>query len=86
MSTGDPLELFTIPELAAMWKTGKDWLEKGVQARRWEFTRAGREIRFTRAQAAAILASRAVEPAHIPTRDEVAAKRGEVTRSDRSAA
>jgi len=87
MRTGDPLELLTFADLAELWQTGEDWLRRGVSARRLPHTRVGREIRFTRDQAAAILASRAVELAHVPTRDEVAARRADVARpNNRSAA
>jgi hypothetical protein len=73
----DPLALLTPADLAELWGTGEDWIRQGVAARRWKWTRAGREIRFTRDQAAAILADREVEAeqTQVPTRDEVAARR-----------
>ncbi|MFG3709183.1 hypothetical protein ACGF7U_31255 [Micromonospora sp. NPDC047670] len=77
MSSHD-LEVFTFAELAALWKTGEDWLRKGVSARIFPHHRIANEIRFTHEDAAEILASRAVKPAHVPTPDEVAAKRAEV--------
>lgn len=83
---GDPLELFTFTDLAQMWGTGEDWLRKGVSARRLPHHRVADQIRFTREDAAEILASLAVRPAKVPTRDEVASRRADVARSDRSAA
>ncbi|QOC89848.1 hypothetical protein [Micromonospora craniellae] len=74
----DPLELLTFEDLARLWKTGEDWLRKGVSARKYPHHRVAGQIRFTRADAAAILASLAVGVAHIPTADEVAARRAEV--------
>lgn len=86
MSTPDPLRLFTVAELAALWGTGEDWLRRGAAARTLPHHRIAREIRFTEQDAAEILASLAVKPAHTPTRDEVGAKRAGVARTDRSAA
>ncbi|SCL15116.1 hypothetical protein [Micromonospora inyonensis] len=80
MSSRD-LEVFTFAELAALWKTGEDWLRKGVSARTFPHHRIANEIRFTHEDAAEILASRAVKPASVPTPDEVAARRAEVGRS-----
>lgn len=80
----DPLQLLTFADLARLWGTGEDWIRRGVSARRFPFTHAGREIRFTRDQAAAILAARAVEPAHVPTRDQVAATRARAARPTRT--
>lgn len=73
----DPLALLSPADLAELWGTGEDWIRRGVAARRWRWTRAGREIRFTREQAAAILADLVVEAEQeqVPTRDEVAARR-----------
>lgn len=82
----DALELLTVADLAELWKTGEDWLRKGVAARTLPHTRVAGQIRFTRNQAAEILASRAVELARVPTRDEVADRRSEVTRPKRNAA
>jgi hypothetical protein len=86
MTTPDPLRLYTVAELAALWGTGEDWLRKGAAARRLPHHRVAREIRFTEADAAEILAGLAVRPAHTPTRDEVGARRADVARTDRRAA
>lgn len=83
----DPLELLTFADLARLWKTGEDWLRKGVSAQALPHTRVAGQIRFTREQAARILADHAVAPAHIPTVDEVGAKRAAaVGRSERKSA
>lgn len=79
----EQLRLLTVEELAEVCGTGEDWIRKGCQARRYEFTMVGRSYRFTRAQAEAIIASKAVPAQGAPTRDEVAAQR---TRARRRAA
>lgn len=88
MTAPDPLQLFTVAELAALWGTGEDWLRRGVAGRRLPYHRIANEIRFTRDDALAILAIYAQPAANtpIPTRDEVGAKRADVARTDRSAA
>lgn len=86
MSTDDPLKLYTFAELAELWGTGEDWLRKGVSSKKYPHHRIADQIRFSRENAAAILALHAVEPAHIPTRDQVAARRAEVANHQRSAA
>ncbi|MCT2276350.1 helix-turn-helix domain-containing protein [Micromonospora chalcea] len=81
MSSQDDLKVFTFAELAELWKTGEDWLRRGVSARVFPHHRIANEIRFTYADAAAILASREVKPAHVPTTAEVAAKRADAGRT-----
>lgn len=76
--SADPLELFTFADLARLWQTGEDWLRRGVSARKFPHHKVAGQIRFSREDAAAILAGRAVEPARIPTRAEAAEKRAEV--------
>lgn len=71
----EELRLLTVPELAEICGTGTDWIEQALAARRYEFTMVGRQYRFTRAQAEAIIASKRVPAETAPTRDEVAARR-----------
>ncbi|AYF31072.1 hypothetical protein CSH63_27265 [Micromonospora tulbaghiae] len=80
MNSPDDLKVFTFAELAELWKTGEDWLRRGVSARVFPHHRIANEIRFTVADAAAILASREVKPAHVPTPAEADAKRADVGR------
>ena len=83
MSIPDPLELFDFADLAKKWKTGEDWLRRGVSARTLPHHRIAGQIKFTHEDAAEILASLKVRPAHVPTRDEVADKRAGVAKPDR---
>jgi excisionase family DNA binding protein len=71
----EELRLLTLQDLADICGTGTDWIEQALAARSYEFTMVGRQYRFTRAQAEAIIASKAVRPEAAPTRDEVAEKR-----------
>jgi hypothetical protein len=77
----EELKLLTIADLAEICGTGEDWIRRACSARTIEWTKAGREIRFTRAQAEAAIASRAERPARVPRADEVAAKREQARRS-----
>ena len=86
MNSPDPLELLTFADLAALFKTGEDWLRRGVSQRRFPHVRIAGQIRFTREQAAEIVASHAVGLAHVPTKTEVAEIRAEAAQSRRSAA
>lgn len=73
----EDLTLLTIADLAALCRSGEDWIRKAVAARRIPFTRPARETLFTRDQAIEIIKLHGVEPAHVPTRDEVTAKRAQ---------
>lgn len=75
MSTETDTPPLTIEELAAYYRTGKDWIEKGCQKRELPFRMIAGQYRFTVADRDAITEMKAVRPKTIPTRDEVAAKR-----------
>lgn len=75
------LKLLTIADLAEICGTGEDWIRRAVSARQFEWTKVGREVRFTRAQAEAAIASRAERPVKVPRADEVAAARNGARRS-----
>lgn len=69
------IELLDVAELAALCRSGEDWIRRGVQRRTLPHTRIARRILFTRDQVAEILARHAVATQGVPTRDEVAARR-----------
>lgn len=75
------LQLIGVEELAQLCGTGKDWIQKGCQARRWEFTLVGRQYRFTVEQTRAIIAAHRVAAAKIPGRDELAERRYDAGRA-----
>lgn len=56
----EDLRLITVAQLAELCGTGEDWIRKGASGRQFDWTRAGNEIKFTRAQAEAAIASRTV--------------------------
>lgn len=72
MSLVDDLKLLTVKDLAEICGTGTDWINKALTARRFDFTMVGRQYRFTREQAEAIIASKRVAAQAAPGRDEVA--------------
>lgn len=71
----EQLYLLTVDELAELCQTGKDWIQKGCKARRWEFSMVAHQYRFTIEQARAIIAAHRVEAATVPSRDELAERR-----------
>ena len=71
----DRAPLATVEELAAYFRTGKDWIEKGCQNRTLPFVRRGKSYGFTPEQVEEIIRIRSVEPKRVPTRDEVADRR-----------
>ena len=71
----DELRLLTVEELAQICGTGQDWIRQGLKARRWAFTMVGRQYRFTRSQAEAIIDAHRVDAATVPSRDELADRR-----------
>ena len=54
--------LLTVAELAVLLKMSESWVRKGVLERTIPFTKMGRSVRFTREQAAAIVARGAQVP------------------------
>lgn len=86
MSDFDDLRLLSVPDLAQLCGTGEDWIRKGAQAREFEWTRAGGQIKFTRTQAEAAIASKRVAAQSAPTNDEVAARRQAAARTKKRAA
>ncbi len=65
----EDLRLIGVGELAELCDSGEDWIRQGCAARTIEWTKAGREIKFTRDQARAAIASKAV-PVQNPGRSE----------------
>ena len=80
MSDFEDLRLLSVPDLAELCGTGEDWIRKGAQAREFDWTRAGGQIKFTHEQAKAAIASKRVAAQGAPTHDEVAARRQSTTR------
>ncbi|HZN76052.1 MAG TPA: hypothetical protein VFC00_30850 [Micromonosporaceae bacterium] len=56
----EDLRLITVADLADLCGTGEDWIRRGAAARQFDWTKAGKEIKFTRAQAEAAIESRRV--------------------------
>lgn len=86
MSDFEDLRLISVETLANLCGTGEDWIRKGAAAREFDWTKAGREIKFTRAQAEAAIATRRVAAQGMPTHDEIAARRQSAGRTKRRAA
>lgn len=80
MSDADEATL-TVEDLAAYYKTGKDWIETAVRKRQIPFLMVARKIRFTPEQRDRITASRSYEPKAVPTRDEIAERRAAAVRA-----
>lgn len=57
MTDFDDLRLIGVKDLADLCGTGEDWIRKGASARRFDWTKAGGQIKFTRQQAEAAIAS-----------------------------
>lgn len=86
MSDFEDLRLLSVPDLAQLCGTGEDWIRKGAQAREFEWTKAGGQIKFTREQAQAAIASKKVAAQGAPRHDEVAARRQSAARAKGRAA
>ena len=71
----DAEPLATVEELAAFFKTGKDWIREGCRTRSLPFTWRGRAYGFTREQVEEIVRLKAVPVKTVPRRDEVAERR-----------
>jgi len=82
----EDLRLISVSDLADLCGSGEDWIRKGAAAREFDWTKAGREIKFTRGQAEAAIASRRVAAQGLPTLDEVAARRQAGVRAKRRSA
>lgn len=81
----EDLALLTVAELAAICRTGEDWIRASVAARKIPFCMPTREIKFTREQAERIIASFAFEPEQIevPTVQELANMRADAVKASR---
>lgn len=67
--------LATVEELAAYFRTGKDWIREGCRNRTLPFTWRGRAYGFTREQVAEIVRIRSEPVKTVLRRDEVADRR-----------
>ena len=71
----DAEPLATVEELAAYFKTGKDWIREGCRKRQLPFTWRGKSYGFTREQVEQIVRLKSVAPKTVLRRDEVAERR-----------
>lgn len=71
----DAEPLATVEELAAYFKTGRDWIREGCRKRQLPFTWRGKSYGFTKAQVEEIVRLKSVQPKTVPRRDEVAERR-----------